>query len=115
MGSHYSTKMRKALLAVAVSFSLAVLAGCGPADAPDIGVIDALKARHHAAAGFRPYADLTDLLGNTKFRTGPKAPVALTEAVVRGRMTEFTEGRAFAIEGEDAPGGTLTDFGDADA
>lgn len=110
-----SSRARHTARALAVACSAALLASCGSANAPDIGVIDALKARQHAAAGFTPYLDLTDLLDNTKFQTGSKAPVALTEAVVRGRITDVTKGQGFTIEGSDAPGGTLTDFDDANA
>lgn len=108
---HGTSRSRLAVVALTAVCSLGLLTGCASAD-PEVGVIDALKARHDGTASITPYRDLTELLDNTKYQAGSKAPVVLTEAVVRGRVSDVTEGKAFTVEGADAPGGTLTDFND---
>lgn len=115
MGKRSRTKtVRSSAVALAVVCSVAMLAGCASTE-PEVGVVDALKARHAAAASITPYRDLTELMGNTTFQTGSKTPTVLTEAVILGNVTDVTEGKAFNVEGNDAPGGTLTDFDDPKA
>jgi hypothetical protein len=107
---------RPALSAAVVSSvcSVALLAGCAPSDT-EVGTIEALRARHESAASIIRYRDLTELLGNTKFQVGTQAPAALTVAVVRGHVTDVTQGQAFRVEGNDAPSGTLIEFDDSRA
>lgn len=107
---------RSALFATVMSSvcSVALLGGCAPSDT-EVGAVEALRARHESAASITRYRDLTELLGNTKFQIGTRAPTALTVAVVRGRVTDVAEGRAFKVEGNDAPSGTLTHFDDSQA
>ena len=109
-------RRRSTLIATVLSFicTVAILAGCAPSE-PEVGAVEALRARHESASRIAVYRDLTELLGNTKFQVGSQAPAALTVAVVRGRVTDVTGGRAFTVEGNDAPSGTLTDFDDSRA
>lgn len=111
---HDTTRSRLSAVALTAVCSLALLTGCA-SSAPEVGVIDALKARHEGAASITPYRDLTELLDNTTYQAGSKAPVVLTEAVVRGHISNVTEGKAFTVEGSDAPGGTLADFDNPNA
>ena len=115
MGDRLSAE-RSTLIATVLSFicTVAILAGCDPSE-PEVGAVEALRARHESASRIAAYLDLTELIGNTKFQVGSQAPAALTVAVVRGRVTDVTEGRAFTVEGNDAPSGTLTDFDDSRA
>lgn len=102
------------LLAPVTMMLALVAAGCSTAtDGP--GLVEGLKARHHAGAGATPFRDVSELLGNHRFQAGDKIPEPLTVAVVRGTVSSVEDGRAFKVEGSDAPSGTVTDFDDEQA
>lgn len=96
---------------LALLLIVGLLGGCGVTSEP-ANVVDSLRARHEVADGVVLYQNLSELLDTTTYVMGDAAPVALTEAVVRGRVVEVREGGAFTVEGKDAPGGTLTTFDD---
>lgn len=66
---------------------------------------DALRARAEGSSGCRPYDSLDDLLGNTRFRVGEAAPMALTTAVATGRFQSVRPGKAFTVPGGDGSSG----------
>ncbi len=96
------------LLAVGLTFSACSLGGSP-------GTLEALRDRTEGAGSCRPYDSLDDLLGNTRFRFGEAEPKAMTVAVVTGHFTSVASGRAFLVDGADAPGGQAVDFDAHDA
>lgn len=108
--------MRLTIVALA---SVVILSGCGTAADPENAsrrdVIAALSARHAGASVIQPFNSLTELLANTHYQVGDASPRPLTEAVIVGRVTDVHPGRAFRVEGDDAPDGIATDFDNPDA
>lgn len=98
---------RTAVVLLAVGISLSACSLGSP------GTLEALRNRSEGAGSCRPYDSLDDLLGNTRFGLGEAEPTALTVAVVTGRFKSVAPGRAFVVDGADAPGGQAVDF-DAD-
>jgi hypothetical protein len=100
--------------ATAAAIAALTLVGCG-AKAEGPHAMDALRQRHEQGSTLTTFRDVAELVDTTTFRTGTKAAAPVTDAVVRGTVTDVTPGRAFTVKGEDAPDGTLTSFDDGDA
>ena len=106
---------RRRARSVSVLLAVGLIApGCS-SPTSEVSLVEALRSRHQVADAAAPYRDVAELLGNTTYRIGSLSPVARTEAVVRGRVTDVGEGRAFEAEGEDSPGGTRIQFDDPQA
>lgn len=96
----------------ALAAVVTLIAGCGGTGP---GAIEALAARQQSGTGSSVFRDVSELTVNHLYQVGDKTPAPVTTAVIRGRIAEVAQGRAFAVPGGDAPDGTLTDFDDGDA
>lgn len=100
----------------AATVAVCSLAACGtvapPAAADGSYVIEQLQARNESRDGARYFADITELLDNTRFEVAGSPAIPLTDAVVVGRVAAVEPGAGFRVEGEDAPGGIQVDFED---
>jgi hypothetical protein len=78
-------------------------------------LVEALHARHEGGATVRPFDSLDDLLANRQYQVGEGVARPLTDAVVIGHFLQVGPGQGFTVSGNDAPGGTVTDFDDPQA
>lgn len=103
------------MVVAVITAATVALSGCGGQGDDESGAMAALRARHELGATAKTFRDVAELLMNTKFATGEATAEPVTDAVVRGTVVDVAPGRAFTVEGPDAPDGTLTDFDDASA
>lgn len=101
---------------VAIIAAALVASGCSgtpvAVSGPELAV-SALAARSTAASSLRHDSTLPEILPNAPVRIGGGEPTALSDIVAVGTVESVEPGAAFAIEGEDADGGTRVDW-DAD-
>lgn len=90
------------------------LAGCSGSGSPQ-DVMAMYEEREHAVSRVAVERSLADLLPNRHFSIEGAAPEPLTAGVAIGVITDVAPGRAYVIEGDDAPGGTEVDFNDPKA
>lgn len=80
-----------------------------------VDVLAEMRGRHEAADRVIPFETIGALLENTEYQFGDEPPAPLTEAVIVGTVSDVQPGRGFVVEGNDAPGGTESDFDDPKA
>jgi hypothetical protein len=100
---------------VAVLLAAALTASCSTGSDGAQGFVPAAQIRQDAAGRANPYENLSELLDNTRYTVGDRPPYPATVAVVTGRFLSLAPGRAFTVEGDDAPDGTEIGFDSADA
>jgi len=100
---------------VAVFLAVALTSSCSTGSDGAQGLVPAAQSRQDAAGRANPYEDLSELLGNTQYTFGDRPPHPATVAVVTGRFIGLAPGRAFTVEGDEAPDGTEIGFDSPDA
>ncbi|MDF2146875.1 hypothetical protein [Knoellia sp. p5-6-4] len=101
--------------AVAVLLAAALTSSCSTGSDGAQGFVPAAQSHRAAAARVHPYENLSELLDNTQYTVGGRPPHPATVAVVTGRFLGLAPGRAFTVEGDDAPDGTEIGFDGPDA
>ena len=75
-------------------------------------VIDRIAQRGEIFDGVWPETSIDDLLPNREFAIDGAAPEPLADGIVVGTVTAVDQGRGYAVEGDDAPGGIEVAFDD---
>jgi hypothetical protein len=101
--------------ALAVLLAAASTASCSTGSDGAQGFVPAAQIRQDAAGSGHPYENLSELLDNTRYTVGDRPPHPATVAVVTGRFLSLAPGRAFSVEGDDAPDGAEIGFDSPDA
>ena len=101
--------------AAAVLLAAALTSSCSTGSDGAQGFVPGVQSRQDAAGRANPYENLSELLDNTRYTVGGRPPHPATVAVVTGRFLGLAPGRAFTVEGDDAPDGTQIGFDSPDA
>jgi hypothetical protein len=109
--------LRSSIVALSVT-TMVIVGSCGssgssiPATEARALAFDHLAERSQTGDRIVTYESLAELLPNVGFRVDDAPPHMFTTAVVVGEVASVEPGLAWVVEGEDAPGGTETDFDD---
>lgn len=105
----------RATVGVLAALAVVMTAHCSTRSDEAQGFVAATRSRHEGAARTCPYENLSELLGNTLYKVGDRPAAPATVAVVTGEFLAVEPGRAFTVEGNDAPDGTEIGFERPDA
>ncbi len=118
------TRLLRAVICFVASLCLCTACASGsntaaplplPVDDSGAYVFDELAARADMVSRARFYADITELLDNVLFQVGDQDPQTITQAVVLGRITAVTPGKAFSAEDQSADHEVEVPYNDPDA